>query len=74
MKLKKWGHIVSKRRIGRIMKENGLVSNYTVKQYKIHSNTCNNEKIDNVLDRQFDQEKRMNVMVSDLTYVSVAGK
>lgn len=56
------------------MKENGLVSNYTVKQYKIHSTTCNNDKIDNILDRQFNQEKRMNVVVSDLTYVNVAGK
>lgn len=74
VELKKCGYIVSKRRIGRIMKENGLVSNYTVKQYKIHSTTCNNDKIDNILDRQFNQEKRMNVVVSDLTYVNVAGK
>lgn len=56
------------------MKKNGLVSNYTVKQYKITPTTCNNDKIENVLDRQFNQDKRMNVVVTDHTYVNVAGK
>ena len=56
------------------MKENGLVSTYTVKQYKVHKQTCNNDKIDNKLKRNFNQEERMKVIVSDLTYVNVAGK
>ena len=56
------------------MKENGLVSSYTVKQYKIHRSSCNNDDVNNELNRQFNQEKRMNVVVSDLTYVNVAGK
>ena len=56
------------------MKENGLVSTYTVKQYKVHKQICNNDKIDNKLKRNFKQEERMKVILSDLTYVNVAGK
>ena len=63
-----------KQRIRRIMKENGLVSTYTVKQYKVHKQICNNDKIDNKLKRNFNQEERMKVILSDLTYVNVAGK
>ena len=65
---------VSKRKICRIMKENGLVSNYTVKRFKVNKSTCNNDPISNELNRNFNQEKRMNVIVSDLTYVNVDGK
>lgn len=72
--LAKLHYIVSRRKIGRIMKENGLVSNYTVKQFKLHKSTCNNDPIKNELNRNFNQEDRMNVIVSDLTYVNVAGK
>ena len=53
---------------------NGLVSNYTVKQYKVHKATCNNDKVDNVLNREFDRNEELDVVVSDLTYVNVAGK
>ena len=56
------------------MQENGLVSSYTVKQYKVHHSTCNNDNIENKLDRNFNQEERMKVVVSDLTYVNVDGK
>lgn len=66
--------IVSRRRIRRIMNELGLVSTYTVKQYKVPKSTCNNEIIDNVVNRDFDREKSLDVVVSDLTYVNVAGK
>lgn len=74
VELYKLGYQVSRRKIGRIMKENGLISTYTVKQYKVHKETCNNDRIDNVLNRRFDQEKKMRVIVSDLTYVNVDGK
>ena len=74
VELAKRGHIVSRRRIRRIMKKNGLVSSYTVKQYKVHKTKCNNDSIDNKLNRNFKQEKRMKVVVSDLTYVNVGGK
>ena len=57
VELAKRGHTVSKRRIRRIMKENGLVSNYTVKQYKIHKFSCNNDDVSNELNRQFNQKK-----------------
>lgn len=74
VELAKLGIIASKRRISRIMKENGLVSSYTVKQFKIHRQTCNNDPIVNKLNRNFHQDERMKVIVSDLTYVNVAGK
>lgn len=62
---------VSRRRIGRIMKEEGLVSNYTVAQYKPHVDKCNESKIANVVNRQFNNQTEYNVVVSDLTYVRV---
>ncbi len=71
VELKKRGIVASKCRIKRIMNENGLVSTYTVKQYRVHKQTCNNDKIDNKLKQNFNQEERMKVIVSDLTYVNV---
>ncbi|MDQ0497356.1 transposase InsO family protein [Paenibacillus brasilensis] len=65
------GFTVSRRRIGRIMKEYGMVSSYTVAQYKPHSTRCNEAKQANVLDRKFEQEQELSVVVSDLTYVRV---
>ena len=53
--LKKLGQIVSRRRIGRIMKQEGLVSNYTVAQFKPHTVKCNEDKINNIINRQCDQ-------------------
>nr|WP_132282066.1 IS3 family transposase [Natranaerovirga hydrolytica] len=43
-KLKEDDYIVSRKRIGRIMKKYGLVPSYTVKQFKIHKTSCNQEK------------------------------
>ncbi len=48
--LNKKGYKVSRRRIGRIMKKYGLVSSYTVNQYKVYSSKCNEEKIENIVD------------------------
>lgn len=62
---------VSRRRIGRIMKQEGLVSSYTVAQYKPHVDKCNESKIANVVNRQFSNQTEYNVVVSDLTYVRV---
>lgn len=72
--LDKKGYQVSRRRIGRIMKKYGLVSNYTVKQYKVYKSKCNEEKYENVVNREFDRTESMEVVVSDLTYVNVKGK
>lgn len=72
-KLPKSKH-VSRRRIGRLMKGLGLVSNYTVAQYKPHKSTCNEALVKNELQRQFEQEEPLAVIVSDLTYVRVGAK
>ena len=72
--LEKKGYIVSRRRIGRIMKTYGLVSNYTVKQYKVHTAKCNEEKVDNIVNRDFNDKEHLEAVVSDLTYVNVNGK
>ena len=69
--LAKDGIIVSRRRIGRIMKAEGLVSTYTVAQFKPHVAKCNEDKIENVVDRKFDNQPQHNVVVSDLTYIRV---
>ena len=65
---------ISRRRIGRIMKQEGLVSRYTTAQYKLHKDNCNESKIENVLDRKFNEQNYRNVVVSDLTYVRVGAK
>ena len=74
MDLKKLGYIVSRRRIGRIMKENGLVSTYTVAQFIPKKAKCNEEQVTNVLNREFVQKQPLAVVVSDLTYVRVQKK
>lgn len=53
VELKKLGYVASRRKIGRIMKLNDLVSNYTVAQYKPHIDKCNESKIANKLNRAF---------------------
>lgn len=74
VELKKLGHQVSRRRIGRIMNEQGLVSNYTVAQFKPHSTKCNESDQKNELNREFTQEVELTAVVSDLTYVRVNQK
>src|SRR5690625_1414609 len=74
VELEKKGWIVSRRRIGRIMKEQGLVSKYTIAQYKPSRSTCNESNVANVLNREFHQEEELNAVVSDLTYVRVKQK
>lgn len=74
VELRKLGMIVSRRRIGKLMKKNGLVSAYTVAQYKVHQSSCNEAEVPNELNRQFQNKKPLEAIVSDLTYVRVAGK
>ena len=71
VELKKKGWVVSRRRIGRIMNEQGLVSKYTIAQYKPTKSSCNESNVANVLNREFNQDEELNVVVSDLTYVRV---
>lgn len=65
------GKQVSRRRIGRIMKQEGLVSNYTTAQFKPQKDTCSESKTENVLNRQFQNREYRDVVISDLTYVRV---
>ena len=68
----KMGNQVSRHRIGRIMKQEGLVSNYTTAQFKPQKNTCNESKTENVRKRQFQNRKYKNVVISDLMYVRMS--
>lgn len=65
---------VSRRQIGAIMQKYALVSNYTIKHYKIHKVTCNNDIVPNIVDRNFNNREDLEVIVSDLTYVKVMNK
>ena len=53
------------------MKQESLVSNYTIAQFKPHAAKCNEDKIENIVDCNFDEQPHLNVVISDLTYVSV---
>lgn len=68
------GKQVSRRRIGRIMKQEGLISSYTTAQFKPQKDRCNKSKVANVLNRQFQNQPYRNVVVSDLTYVRVGNR
>ncbi|HCW7232188.1 TPA: IS3 family transposase [Staphylococcus aureus] len=67
------GHTVSRRKIGRIMKKYNLVSVYMKAKYKNHPKETNEKLIKNHLNRAFNREQPMETLVSDLTYVKVAG-
>lgn len=71
VELQKHNWVVSRRRIGWIVKEQGLVSKYTVALYKPTKSSCNESRVANVLDRAFEQDEELKVVVSDLTYVRV---
>lgn len=71
VELCKKGYTVSRRRIGRIMKQEGIVSAYTVAQYKPHIDKCNECKVENKVNREFSNQPQYNIVVSDLTYVRV---
>jgi len=51
IELEKKGLTISRRRIGRIMKEQGLISTYTVAQYKPFKTKVNEDPVKNELDR-----------------------
>ncbi|BBA92041.1 IS3 family transposase [Streptococcus ruminantium] len=67
------GIILSRRRIHRIMKRLNLVSVYQQTSFKLYSKGKNEAPIPNLLARQFNQEKPLEAIVTDLTYVR-AGK
>lgn len=53
VELNKEEYSVSRRRIGHIMKSNGLVSKYTIAQFKLHVDKCNESKVSNLVKREF---------------------
>jgi transposase InsO family protein len=71
VELAKLDVIVSRRKIARIMHKYGLVSNYTVAQFKVHKSQVNNDLVENIINRDFDNDLINHTIVSDLTYVRV---
>ena len=71
--LRKHSHRISRKRIRQIMIKYGLVSSYTIKNFKPHRSKCNEENICNIVDRNFQPGIAKNVIVSDLTYINVHG-
>ena len=53
------------------MKQEGLVSNYTVAKFRPHVDKCNESKVANLVNRKFSNQPPLKVVVSDLTYVRV---
>lgn len=62
---------LSRRRIRRIMERLHLVSVYQKVAFKPHSKGKNEAPIPNYLHRQFNQERPLEAIVTDLTYVRV---
>ena len=72
--LQREGMMASIRKIGQIMKKYSMVSNYTIARYKVNKQSCNEDKIANTVNREFNNRDKLEVVVSDLTYVKVNGK
>lgn len=56
------------------MKEQGLVSTFTVAQFEPQRTPCNESKQANELNREFQQTEDKRAVVSDLTYVKVKSR
>lgn len=74
VELSKIGVEIPRKSIAKIMKRYSLVSNYTVKQFKVQKSKCNEDKISNIVRRKFNNRECLEVVVSDLSYVNVGGK
>ena len=57
--------VASRHKIGEIMGKYELVSSYTIKQYKVHRTSCNNDNTPNIVNRDFDGRTDLEVIVSD---------
>lgn len=53
------------------MQENGWVSKYTCKKYRIDVEKSNESTVSNELNRDFEVGHQRKVLVTDLTYVRV---
>ena len=72
--LERRGFCASRRRIGRIMKESGLVGAYAKAEFKAHVGNPNEADLPNIVAREFDGHAPHTHVVSDLTYVRVGGR
>ncbi len=68
------GIVASRRRIKRIMRENGLVSAYERRRFRPQPSRPNEANLPNVLAREFDGHAPRTHLASDLTYVRVGGR
>jgi transposase InsO family protein len=55
------------------MKKYDLVSKYTIRNQKRSKSSVNNDETENIVNREFDQREKYEVVVSDLTYVKIGG-
>ena len=72
--LERRGVTASRRRIGNIMREQGMTSAYARKRSEPHRTRVNEARLANILDREFDGYEPRTHLASDLTYVRVGGK
>lgn len=49
----------------------GLVSKYTMAKFKPQYDIANEESVDNLIERKFNDQDHLQVVVSDLTYVRI---
>lgn len=70
----KLNYVVSRRKISRLMKKSGLVSNYTKVCYKPVNIKIPENENGNILNREFKSKNPFEILVSDLTYVRVNNK
>ncbi len=68
------GFPLSRRKIKKIMNEHNLISKYTKLSFKNNHNKVNDNQITNLVNRNFNNRLKNEVIVSDLTYVQVNGK
>lgn len=69
--LERRGVTASRRRIGNIMREQGMTSAYARRRFKPHRTRVNEAKLANLLDREFEGYAPHTHLASDLTYVRV---
>ena len=72
--LERRGVTASRRRIGNIMREQGMTSAYARKRSEPHRTRVNEARLANIIDREFDGYEPRTRLASDLTYVRVGGK
>ena len=72
--LTRQGTVLSRRRIGVIMKRLGLVSTHCKPKYKRAKENHISTDCPNIVNRNFDGHRKAKILVSDLTYVRVGSK